>query len=264
MWDSQVAGRRFNMDLHRLSETENFFCFIFFYLFPSKPANGGRKNKIQKLFTLYSAWSSQLHHWIPVVQEQQRLLLVAGCNIGLSWCVCVSGLRNIWNTAHPLTLSHIYYFCLNPFFGLSCPAEGGVVLPTDVYIFCNHSHQKGLNSRPTPSRSFVQRQKFRLQNFTVQNCMVNWPPPPLQFPPRPPIVAIHQSKKVWHKQRPSALNANGHSAPLSPGKVNGTPPAPPLSLPLQHSLKEGSWLRPHVTSGIRWGHCPFHCTGGND
>lgn len=58
MWDSQVAGRRFNMDLHRLLETENFFGFIFFYLFPSKPANGGRKNKKQKVFTLHGPASS--------------------------------------------------------------------------------------------------------------------------------------------------------------------------------------------------------------
>lgn len=153
-----------------------WFHFLLFVSFQTSK----RGKKKQKTKTLYSAWSSQLHHWKPVVQEQQRLLLVAGCNIGLSWCVCVSGLRNIWNTAHPpLTLSHIYYLCLNPFFGLSCPAEGGVVLPTDVYIFCNHSHQKGLNSRPTPSRSFVQRQKLRVQNFTVQNYMVNWPPTPL-------------------------------------------------------------------------------------
>lgn len=117
--------------------------------------------------------------------------------------------------------------------------------------------------RPAPK---VQGAKFHSAKLYGELA----PHPPLQFPLPPPIVAVHQSEKVWYKQRPFALNANGRSAPLSPGKVNGTPhptpPAPPrpLSLPLQHSLKEGSWLRPHVTSGIRWGHCPFHCTGGND
>lgn len=192
MWDSQVAGEKVQHGSPQIVRDRELFLFHFILFVSFQTSKRGKKK--QKTKTLYSAWSSQLHHWKPVVQEQQRLLLVAGCNIGLSWCVCVSGLRNIWNTAHPPYPFTYLLFLSEPLFWplFSCPAEGGVVLPTDVYIFCNHSHQKGLNSRPTPSRSFVQRQKFRAQNFTVQNCMVNWPPPLLQFPLPPPIVAVHQ------------------------------------------------------------------------
>lgn len=57
MWDPQVIGRRFNMILHRLSETENFFLFHFILSVSFQTSKRGKKKK-QKLFTLHGPASS--------------------------------------------------------------------------------------------------------------------------------------------------------------------------------------------------------------
>lgn len=118
------------------------FFFVSVSFFPFQTRKHDKKKKARP-----SLRFSHLHHWKHVVQEQWRLLLVAGCNLGLCWCVCVSnsdvygtrmwckGIYKIQAT-QTLTLSHIYFFVL-PLFGLNCPAKGAVVLHTDVNIFYN-------------------------------------------------------------------------------------------------------------------------------
>lgn len=61
MWDPQVAGRRFNMILHRFSETENFFVSFYFICFLPNQQTGEEEK--QKLFTLHD----------PVIQPAPSL-----------------------------------------------------------------------------------------------------------------------------------------------------------------------------------------------
>lgn len=169
-----------------------WFHFLLFVSFQTSK----RGKKKQKRKTLYSAWSSQLHHWKPVVQEQQRLLLVAGCNIGLSWCVCVSGLRNIWNTAHPPPYPFTYLLFLSkPLFWPQLSSRGWCGPPNRRVHILQSLSPEGFEFQTNTLKKFRPAPKAQGAKFHSAKLYGELAPqPPLQFPLPPPIVGVHQSE----------------------------------------------------------------------